>query len=63
MATPAVPMPELEPVAHAECRLCFAAERGRTGARARQAAGRVRDFNRIIATHPHRRMDDGVVRP
>lgn len=56
-------MPELEPVANAECRVCFAAERGWTGARARQAAGRVRDFNRIIATHPHRLADDGVVRP
>ncbi|GGU49254.1 hypothetical protein GCM10010289_82290 [Streptomyces violascens] len=48
-----VPMPGLEPVAHPDCRVCFAADRGRTAARTQGAAGRVRDFSRIIAAHPH----------
>lgn len=58
-ATPAVPMPDLEPVAHAECRICFAADRGRTAARTQSAAGRVRDFNAIISDHPHRAQGAG----
>lgn len=55
-----VPMPGLEPVAHADCRVCHAAHRGRSAARVQGAAGRVRDFNRLIAAHPHRsKLDDG----
>lgn len=46
-------MPELEPVAFPDCRVCYAANRGRTAARTQAAAGRVRDFNRIISEHPH----------
>ncbi|MBB5934213.1 hypothetical protein FHS42_001239 [Streptomyces zagrosensis] len=46
-------MPELEPVAHPDCRVCFAADRGRTAARTQQAAGRVSDFNQMITEHPH----------
>lgn len=56
-----VPMPGLEPVAHADCRICHAAHRGRSAARVQQAAGRVREYNRIIGEHPHRSdQDDGA---
>ncbi|MHC0429253.1 hypothetical protein ACX6XY_03565 [Streptomyces sp. O3] len=57
---PALPMPDLEPVAHPDCRVCYAAHRGRSAARVQEAAERVRHFNGIIGAHPHRAdQDDG----
>ncbi|GAB2783747.1 hypothetical protein GCM10027091_16750 [Streptomyces daliensis] len=63
-APPAVHTPALEPVAVPECRVCFAADRGRATAHLQSAAGRVRDFSRIISEHPHRseRDDDAGVK-
>ncbi|MFE9256532.1 hypothetical protein [Streptomyces sp. NPDC006879] len=59
----AVPMPDLEPVAHPDCRVCFAADRGRTAARTQGAPQRVADFNRVITEHPHRAdQDEGAER-
>ncbi|MFF4531467.1 hypothetical protein ACFY1P_19625 [Streptomyces sp. NPDC001407] len=58
---PAVRMPTLEPVPVDGCVICKAAANGRTSARARSAAGTVRDFNGIIRQHPHRRItNEGV---
>lgn len=50
---PTLPMPNPEPVAHPDCRICFAADRGRTAARTQKATGGVATFNGIIADHPH----------
>ncbi|PZT76634.1 MULTISPECIES: hypothetical protein [unclassified Streptomyces] len=46
--------PELEPVAHAECRICTAAHRGRSASRIHGNEGGVRHYNAIIEAHPHR---------
>ncbi|MEU3060628.1 hypothetical protein [Streptomyces subrutilus] len=46
--------PELEPVAHPECRICTAAHRGRSASRINGNDGGVRQYNAIIAAHPHR---------
>lgn len=54
----AATMPDLEPVAHPDCRVCFAADRGRTAARTQQAPQRVTHFNRVISAHPHRADQD-----
>ncbi len=36
------------------CRICFAADRGRSAARMKRHNGRVESFAAIIAAHPHR---------
>ncbi|OKH90454.1 hypothetical protein AB852_35385 [Streptomyces uncialis] len=46
--------PGLEPVPVPECRICFAADRGRKNTTHGTRAG----FNRIITQHPHRRSTD-----
>ncbi|MEU0764820.1 hypothetical protein ABZ351_34750 [Streptomyces microflavus] len=46
--------PELEPVAHPECRICAAAQRGRSASRIHSNDGGVRRYNAIIEAHPHR---------
>lgn len=45
--------PELEPVAHPECRICNAAHRGRSASRIHGNDGGVRQYNAIIEAHPH----------
>lgn len=46
--------PELEPVAHPECRICNAAHRGRSASRIHGNDGGVQQYNAIIEAHPHR---------
>lgn len=46
--------PELEPVAHPECRICNAAHRGRSASRINGNDGGVRQYNAIIEAHPHK---------
>ncbi|MET9148339.1 hypothetical protein [Streptomyces sp. NPDC004042] len=46
--------PALEQVAHPECRICHAANRGRTAARINNNPGGVKHYNAIIEAHPHR---------
>ncbi|WP_405795494.1 hypothetical protein [Streptomyces sp. NBC_01506] len=59
-AVPVLHSPAFEPVAHPECRICYAANRGRTAARLQNAAGRVREFNRIIEDHRRLHSNQGA---
>lgn len=52
--TPAVHMPQFEPVPVPECVICAAAHNGRSAARAREDAAGVRKFSGIVSGHPHR---------
>ncbi|WNI21524.1 hypothetical protein [Streptomyces sp. ITFR-16] len=45
--------PELEPVAHPECRICTAAHRGRSASRIHGSDGGVQHYTAIIAAHLH----------
>ncbi|MFB6816287.1 hypothetical protein ACFCV8_17280 [Streptomyces sp. NPDC056347] len=46
--------PALEPVAHPGCRICAAADRGRSASRIRGNEGGIQRYSGIIETHPHR---------
>ncbi|MFC9651435.1 hypothetical protein [Streptomyces sp. NPDC056937] len=56
--TPAVHVPLLEPVPVDGCRICRAAVNGRETAHERGSAGSIREFNKIVEQHPHRRATD-----
>ncbi|MGW8975112.1 hypothetical protein [Streptomyces platensis] len=50
--------PELEPVAHPDCRICNAAHRGRSASRINHNDGGIRQYNAIIEAHPHKNYPD-----